>query len=97
MRNSLFSSADLHHSGSPMKYQPPTVRIAPDLSRKRFDVHFRYGPVMGDAIPEEAAIRRHHHEIDYVDFLRQVNKTFGEQRLLTDFEPPPRPLPTTAL
>ena len=42
MRNALFASAGLDRSVSPMKYQPPTVRIAPDLSRKRFDVHFRY-------------------------------------------------------
>ena len=48
MRNALFASAGLDRSRSPMKYQPPTVRIAPDLSRKRFDVHFRYGPATGD-------------------------------------------------
>ena len=35
MRNALFASAGLDRSGSPMKYQPPTVRISPDLSRKR--------------------------------------------------------------
>ncbi|MCY4451807.1 MAG: hypothetical protein OXC01_07640 [Immundisolibacterales bacterium] len=70
------------------------MRIASDLSHKRFDVHFRYGPATGDAIPEEAAIRRHHLEIGYVEFLHQLNAAFGEQRLLTDFEPRPRRLPT---
>ena len=97
LRNALFASFGLDRSRSPMKYQPPTVQIAPDLSCKRFDVHFRYGPATSDANPEEAEIRRHHREIGYVEFLRQLNEAFGEQRLLTDFEPPPRRLPTTAL
>ena len=96
MRNALFASAGLDRSGSPMKYQPPSVRISPDLSRKQFDVHFRYGPATGDAIPEGSTTRRHHLKIGNVDFLHQINAAFGEQRLLTDFERPPRRPPTTA-
>ena len=96
LRNALFANAGLDRSDSPMKYQPPTVRIVPDLSRKRFDVHFRYGPAAGDAIPEETTIRRHHFEIGYVDFLHQLNAAFGEQRLLTDFKPPLRHRSTRA-
>ena len=95
MRNALFASAGLDRPDSPMKFQAPTVRIAPDLSHKRFDVHFRYGPATCDAAPEEATIRRHHLEIGYVEFLRQLNAAFGEQRLLTDFERTPTRLPTT--
>ena len=91
LRNALFASAGLDRSQSQMKFQPPTVRIVPDLSRKQFDVHFRYGPAAADAIPEETTIRRHHFEIGYVDFLDQLNGAFGEQRLLKDFERAPQP------
>ena len=77
-----------------MKFQPPAVRIAPDLSRKQFEIHFRYGPASGDAVPQEHTIRRHHFPIGHVDFLSQINSAFGGKRLFLDFAPPKRLHPT---
>ncbi len=63
--------------GVQFKYQARSVRIAPELFHRRFDVHFRYGPATGDATPEEATIGRHYVEFRYVDFLDQLNQAFG--------------------
>ena len=90
MRLALFESAGLDQSDRSLMFQPPSIRIAPDLSRKEFDVHFRYGKASDSAVPDEDAIRRHHLHIGYVEFLTQINSIFGDKRLLSDFTAPKR-------
>ena len=90
MRDALFASAGLNRSDPAMKYQPPSIRIASDLSRKEFDIHFRYGRTFGTAVPDDESIRRHHLKTGYVDFLSQINIALGDKRLLSDFTPPKR-------
>ena len=90
MRNALFDSAGLDRSDSAMKFQSPSIRIAPDLSQKKFDVHFRYGWASGAVVPDEGTIRRHHMNVGYINFLTRINAAFGDKRLLSDFAPPKR-------
>ena len=96
MRHLLFTTAGIHADGLPMKFQPPTVRIAPDITQRRFDIHFRYGPASDTAAPDDNTIRRHHLEIGYIEFLTHINSAFGDHYLLSDFTRPQRlqPAPT---
>ena len=90
MRDTLFDSAGLDRHDPAMKCQPPSIRIAPDLSRKEFDIHFRYGRALGTGVPDEKSIQRHHLKIGYVQFLSQINTAFGQKKLISDFTPPKR-------
>ena len=90
MRDALFDGAGLNRRDPAMKFQPPSIRIAPDLSQREFDIHFRYGKALDTAVPHEKSIRRHHLKIGYIDFLNQINAAFGQKRLMSDFTPPKR-------
>lgn len=90
IRDALFDGAGLDRSDPATKFQAPSIRIAPDLSQKKFDIHFRYGKALGTAVPDEKSIRRRHLKIGYIDFLNEINTAFGQKRLMSDFKPSKR-------
>ena len=82
--SSISLASPLTPTNKPAKSVPPLVvpfdgKPAPDLSHKRFDVKFRYGPAMGDGIPEKSTINRHDLGFDYVDCQQQLTQAFGAQ------------------
>lgn len=90
MREALFAKAGLNQNDPAIKFQSPSIRIAPDLSQKEFDIHFRHGKASGTAVPDEKSIQRYHLKIGYIEFLNQINEAFGQKRLILDFIPPKR-------